>query len=110
LLLAARELTSAMVLAFGEAGKCLVDAVDGPGAASHPGGQAQMLGDAERAPQPPPLRYIADAEPRDPRRAEAGDFLAAHANRTAACPQQTHDGLAQGGLAHAVAADHREHA
>ena len=110
LLFAARELAAAMVLAFGKAGKRLVDAIDGPGAAPHPGGEAQMLGDAERAPQPPPLRNIADACLRDPRRAEAGDFLAANANRAAARPQQAHDGLAQRGLAHAVAADHREHA
>ena len=55
LLFAARELAAAMVLAFGKAGKRLVDAIDGPGAAPHPGGQAQMLGDAERAPQPSAL-------------------------------------------------------
>ena len=110
LLFAARELAAAMILAFGKAGKRLVDAIDGPGAAPHAGGQAQMLGDAERAPQPSALRNIADACLRDPRRAEAGDVLAANANRAAARPQQAHDGLAQRGLAHAVAADHREHA
>ena len=69
-----------------------------------------MLVDAERAPQPPALRDVADAEARDLRRAQPGGFLAADANRAAACPHEAHDGLAQRGLAHAVAADHREHA
>src|SRR5207253_7874027 len=76
LLFAARELSAAVVLAFGKTGKCLVDAIDGPGAAPHPGGEAQMLGDAERAPQPSAWRNIADARPRTPRGAEAGGGLA----------------------------------
>src|SRR6476619_5339179 len=84
LLFAARELAAAMVLALGKAGKRLVDAIDGPSAAPHPGGEAQMLGDAERTPQASSLRDITDACLRDPRRAETGNVLAAHANRAAA--------------------------
>ena len=110
LLFAAGELTAAMVLAFAKAGEGLVDALDGPWTAPHPGREFEMLVDAERAPQPPALRDVADTEARDPGRAQSGRFLAADANRTAACRHQAHDGLAQGGLAHAVAADHREHA
>src|SRR5437899_9661353 len=83
---AARELAGAMILAFGKTRKCLVDAIDGPGTAPHAGGETQMFGDAERAPQPSALRNIADACLRDPRRAEAGDVLAANPNRAAARP------------------------
>ena len=39
LLLAAGELTAAMVLAFGQPREGLVDALDRPGAAPHPGGE-----------------------------------------------------------------------
>ena len=110
LLFAAGELTAAMVLAFGKPGEGLVDALDGPGTAPHSGGEFEMLVDAERAPQAPALRDVTDTEARDPGRAQPGGFLAADANRAAAGAHEAHDGLAQGGLAHAVAADHREHA
>src|SRR5439155_15516942 len=110
LLFAAGELTAAMVLAFAKSGERLVNPLDRPWTSPHPGGEFEMLVDAERAPQPPALRDVTDAEARDPGRAQPGGFLAADANRPAACRHQAHDGLAQGGLAHAVAADYREHA
>src|SRR5689334_12560736 len=69
-----------------------------------------MLVDRQRPPEPPPLRHIAYPEPRDARRTCARDIFAADADRTAARTEQAHDGVAERGLAHAVAADHREHA
>ena len=110
LLLAARELATAVVLSFGEARKGLVDTFDAPGPAPDAGGEPQMLVHAERAPQPAALRNIADAETRDPCRRLVGDVLAADPDRAATCPEQAHDAFAQRGLAHTVAADHREHA
>ncbi len=80
LLLAARELAAAMVLALSQPGKGVVDAFDRPGAAPYPGGKTQMLGNAERAPKPPSLRNIADACSCDPGRAEAGDVFSADAH------------------------------
>ena len=84
LLLAAGELAAAMVLALGQPRERLVDALDRPGAAPHAGGKLQMLVDAERAPQPPALRNVADAEARDLGRAQPGELLAADADRAAA--------------------------
>src|SRR4051794_22847132 len=109
LLLAAGELAAAVFLAFGKPGKRLVDALDGPWAAPHPGSEFEMLVDAERAPQPPALRDVADPEACDPSGRKPGGFLAADADRTAAGRHQAHDRLAKCRLAHAVAADHREH-
>jgi hypothetical protein len=110
LLLAAGELAAAMVLALGETREGVVDALDGPGAGSHAAGEAQMLVDAERAPETAALRHIADAEAGDVGRRAPCDVLAADADRSAAHAHQTHDRLAQRGLAHAVAADDGEHA
>ena len=109
LLLAARQLPGAIALAFRKARECVVDALDRPQAAlgRH---EPQMLVDRERAPQPPPLRDIADADARDIGGRAADQFLAGDADRAARRPHQTHDRLAQSGLAHAVAADHRQHA
>ena len=109
LLLAARELPAAVVLALGEPRKRLVDALDGPGAAPRACGEAQVLVDGERAPEPAPLRHIADAEPRDLSGRKGGELLAGEADRAAGRPHQPHDRLAERGLAHAVAADDGEH-
>ncbi|GCC42075.1 hypothetical protein chiPu_0026433, partial [Chiloscyllium punctatum] len=70
LLLAAGELVAAIVLALGEAREDVVDALDGPGAAAQAAGERKVFVDGQRAPQPPALRHIADAEPGDPRRIE----------------------------------------
>ena len=110
LLLAAGELRAAIVLALGEPREGVVDALDRPRAAARLRDDAQMLVDGERAPQPPPLRHVADAEPRDLRRIEPRQLLAAEADRAAGRAHEAHDGLAERGLAHAVAADDREHA
>ena len=110
LLLAAGKLGAAVVLAFGEARKGLVDALDRPGAAPHPSGQPQMLVDGERAPEPAALRHVADAEAGDAGGRGVGDVLAGEPHRAAGGAHEAHDRLAQGGLAHAVAADDREHA
>ena len=77
LLLAAGELAAAIVLALGQARECVVDALDRPRAAPHARGHAQMLVDGERAPQPPALRHVADAEPGDLRRLQRQQILAA---------------------------------
>ena len=79
LLLAAGKLAAAIVLAFGKTRKGFVDALDAPGPAPDAGGKPQMLVDAERAPQPPSLRHVADAEPRDAGRRHRGDVFAADA-------------------------------
>ena len=52
-------------LPLGEPREGRVDALDRPGAALLPRHQPQMLVDGQRAPQPPALRHVADAEPRD---------------------------------------------
>jgi hypothetical protein len=65
LLLAARELAAAVVLAFRQTRERIVDALDAPAAAPPPCAQAQMLVDAERAPESASLRNVADPEPRD---------------------------------------------
>ena len=110
LLLAAGELASAIVLALGEAREGVVDALDRPRATAHARGHAQMLVDGERAPQPSPLRHVADAEPGDLRRLQRQQVLAAHADRTTGRAHQPHDRLAERRLAHAVAADDGKHA
>ena len=84
LLLAAGQLAAAIVLALGKAGKGLIDALDSPRPTAYPGGQPQMLVDAERAPQSPPLRNVADTKPRDARRIDTGDIFTTNAHRPAA--------------------------
>ena len=110
LLFAAGELASAIVLALGEARECVVDALDRPRPTADARGHAQMLVDGERTPQTSPLRDVADAEPGDLRRLQRQQVLAAHADRTAGRAHQSHDRLAERGLAHAVAADNGKHA
>ncbi len=83
LLLAAGELATAIVLALGEARECVVDALDGPGAAPHARDHAQVLVDSERAPQAPPLRHVTDTKPGDLCRLQRQQLLAAHPDRAA---------------------------
>ena len=110
LLLAAGELSAAVVFPFGEARERVIDALDRPGAGLARRGHAQVFVDGERAPEPATLRHVADAVPRDLRRRKAQHLFAAHADRAARRAREPHDGLAQGRLAHAVAPDDRQHA
>ena len=66
LLLAAGELAAAVGLALGEPRESLVDALDRPGAAPLPATRRRCSSTRQRAPQPPALRHVADAEPGDP--------------------------------------------
>ena len=61
-------------------------------------------------PDAPALRHIADAQTGDLVRLERRDLAAGDADRAAAGPLQPDDGVAERGLAHAVAADDRQHA
>ena len=109
LLFAARELPAAVVAALRQPGEGVVHPIDVPGAAAFPG-QPQMFVDGERRPEPAALGRKADPEVGDPVRWQPDQFLAGHADRSALHRQQPHDGVAQGRLAHAVAADHRMNA
>src|SRR5262249_11691427 len=99
-----------MVLAFCQPRKGLVDPLGGPGSPSDSSRETQMFITAERTPQSPALRDITDTQARNSCRREGGDLLATDPDRSAARPQQAHDGLAESRLAHAVATDDREHA
>ena len=109
LLLAARQLTAAVTLAFRQPGKGRVDPLDRPGAAlfRH---QSQMLVDRERPPQPTTLRNIADAEQGHIGRRKPAKLLAGEADGASGGRNESHDRLAKRGLAHAVAPDHRKDA
>src|SRR5215469_14666175 len=95
-----------MAAPLGETRKELVDARDLAPVARD---ETQRLLDAERRPDAPALRHVRDAAPRDPVRREAADLLAAQLD-AAARRDQPGDRVAQRRLAHAVAADDREHA
>ena len=110
LLLAARELRAGVGLALRQSRESVVDALDGPGAAALAGDDPQVLVHGQRAPQPAALRHIADAEPRDVGRRAPDQLLAGEPDRAAGSAHQPHDGVAQRGLAHAVAADDGERA
>ena len=108
LLLAARKLRAGVGLALGEPREGVVNALDSPGAAALAGNEPQVLVHRERAPQATTLRHVADAEAGDVGRRAAYQLLAAEADRAAGGAHQPHDGFAQRGLAHAVAAHHRQ--
>ena len=111
LLLAAGELRAAVGLALGEPREGLVDAVDRPGGiAAAAGGELQVLVDRQAWPDPAALRHVADADAADLVRLEAGDLAAGNRDRAGARPLQPGDGVAERRLAHAVAADDRQHA
>ncbi len=113
LLLAARKLAAAVVAALGEAREGRVDALDRPVAAVGAGArrQPQRLVDRQARPQPAPLRHIADAGARDLVRLAPENVLALEAHRRPSARAITPDDrVAQRRLAHAVAADDRQHA
>ena len=105
LLLAPRELAAAVVASFGQARKQRVHPVNGRARWGH---QAQGLLDTERGPHAPPLRDIGHAQLRDGMRGQAEDLAPTQAH-AALRRHQAGQGLAQGGLAHAVAAHHPQH-
>ena len=109
LLFAAGQLPAAIAAALGQARKHRIDALGRPGAALG-GDELQMLVDRQRAPQAAPLRHVADAHAGDLGRGAAGNGLPGQRDRPGAHRHQAHDRLAQGGLAHAVAADDRQDA
>jgi hypothetical protein len=106
LLLAAGQLGAAVVLAFGQAREHGIGAGDLLAVLGH---QAQGLVHRQRRPHAPPLRHVGDAAPRDGMRGQAQDLLAVQAH-AAAGAHQAGDGVAQGALAHAVAAHQAQHA
>ena len=88
LLLAARELRAAVLLALGEPREQAVDRVDRPVAAvarlvARGADHAQVLVDAERREQPAALRHVADARGGDRVRGLAAQLLAAERDRAA---------------------------
>ena len=111
LLFAAGKLGAAVAAPLGETRKCLVDAFDRPAClATAVLAQPQMLVNRQARPAAPTLRDIGDAESVNLVRREAGDFSPEHADRTAGRRFQPDNGVAQRGLAHAVAPNHRENA
>ncbi len=109
LLFAAGQLRPAIVATLGQAREDLVDAGHRPRPALGAHGEAEVFVDAERRPDPAPLRHVADAPLRDEVGRQAEDLLAGepHAARGGDEPG---DGVAECGLPHAVATDHRDHA
>ena len=110
LLLAAGELRAAVVSTLGQAREGVVNTLDGPGAAVAGHRHSQVLVDGQRTPEPSPLRHVSNAKAGDSRGGETQELLATHADRAARSADETHDRLAKGGLAHAVAADNRQDA
>ena len=107
LLLAARELGAPVGPALGQTRKGLVDARHRPRAAAAAHGQAQVLVDAQRGPDAAALGDVADPPLGDGVGRQAQDVLAGqpHAARGG---DQPGDGVAERGLAHPVAPDHRD--
>ena len=110
LLLAAGQLAAVVAPSLGQAREGRVDAIDGPGALVAVGHHPQMFVDVQRAPQAAALRHIADAQARDLGRRAVGDGVAGEHDAAGGDRHQPHDGVAQRGLAHAVAPDHRQDA
>src|SRR3954451_6369443 len=110
LLLATGQLRAAVAAPLGQAREEVVDRVGGPAAvAAARRGHAQVLVDSQRLKQPPALRNVRDAN--------AGDLVGRTAHQLPAVERDRpldawrrhlHDGVAERGLAHAVAADDRD--
>ena len=106
LLLAAGKLRAAMALALCQPREHGIDALHVTPPRCH---EAQRLVHRERGPHAPPLRDVGDAGASDLVRREAEDLLAREPD-AARCLHEAGDGIAQGGLAHAVAPDDGQHA
>lgn len=107
LLLAPRQGSAAVLLALRQAGEGVVDPLDRPGAARL-GDEAQMFVHGEGRKHAAPLGNGADARPRDAEGPGAGKGLAGQPHPAAPGWDEAHDGLAERGLAHAVAPDDGE--
>ena len=105
LLLAARELAAAARMPFLESRKRVVDALARPPAAGAALAQPQVLVHGERRPQAPSLGDVPDAVVRDPARTQACQLVAFELDGSARDRHEPHESVAQGGLAHPVAAD-----
>ena len=75
-------------------------------AAAHDLAHAQVVHDAELRVDVPPLRHVADAEPRAPVHGEPRDVLVLEGDAPAGGPDLPHQRAQQRGLAHAVVAEH----
>ena len=71
------------------------------------GADQQVLLHAHKGKEVAALRRVADAQPDDSRRRQAGDVPAIESD-LAAAPGEAHDGIEQGRLAGAVGADDRD--
>ena len=109
LLLSARQLPAAVAAPLREPRKNLVNPLDGPGAAGARA-ESQGLVDRKARPQATSLRHIAHALPSDQMRLEADQVAPIEANGARTHRHEADDRVAEGGLAHAVASDHREDA
>ena len=90
--------------------KGLINPFDRPGrVATRSCRQAQMLVDRQAWPTPAPLRDVADPEPVDLVRREARNLASLDAHDPRARTFQADDRVAQRRLAHAVAAEDRQH-
>ena len=110
LLLTARELAAAIGFALGEPRERRIHALDRPGALAAFRDEAQMLINRQRGPQPATLRHISDTELGNVGGRETDELLATEADRSGCDRHETHDGLAERSLAHAIAADDRQDA
>ena len=110
LLLAARQRLRRRLAPLDEHRKQVVDALERPiaGLAPAVGADPQVLLDAERREQAPPLRHQGDAEPHDLGRRQAADRPAVEHDAAGLCRQEAGDGLEEGRLAGAVGADDGE--
>ena len=106
LLLAAGQLRAAVAAPVGEAREELVDGVGRPALAARALGQhPQVLIDRQRREEPAALRDVGDARARDRLGLLLRQVDAVERDGAAGGAHQAHQRRAQGGLAHAVAAD-----
>ena len=106
LLLAARELSAPVPAPLREPREHLVHPFHGPRAAA-PSCEAQVLVHGEVRPEAPSLGGVGDAPGGHLVGGEPGDVPALEADRAPPHREEPHDRVAQGGLPHAVAPDHR---
>ena len=108
LLLAARERRARTAPPLAEDGEQRVDRIEAP--RSRPllvGADDEVLLDAERGEEPPPLRHHRDSEIDDRRRGQRADGPAVEADGVGRVPYDAGDGAEQRRLAGAVGADDR---
>ena len=109
LLLAARQLGTAVTLPLGKAREGRIDAFGTPRSAlllDH----LEVLINGQRPPKPPSLGHITNSHARDFGSRPTSERLTGIAHRTGSNRHQAHDRLAERCLAHAVSTDNRKHA